>query len=264
MNRNSPLPVVLIVVSMATLHAAGGTALGFFYEGTAFDAAPTPSAMEKADFDEDGHLDIVGMGDARINILPGRGDGSFAPLIEQPQGDAWVYADEVGDLDLVVSGNGFVSFQFNRHCDDDGDRYEAGSCGGADCDDTDLRVDPGMDENCANGVDDDCDGLVDTNDPDCPEGLVLELEGTYEEGTIRLTYTIGPPGPSFWRNALIVIRPTVQFIPLWSVTVSAIESPVKLPVSFPFPSLGIVGVWTGLFASGGEQAIDIAWVDAAT
>ncbi len=46
--------------------------------------------------------------------------------------------------------------------DVDGDGFEGGS-GGADCDDANSQVSPGADETC-NGVDDDCDTVVD-NDP---------------------------------------------------------------------------------------------------
>ncbi len=46
--------------------------------------------------------------------------------------------------------------------DDDGDGYaiEGGDCGPVDCDDTDSNVYPGAIELC-NGVDDDCDGVID-------------------------------------------------------------------------------------------------------
>ena len=39
-----------------------------------------------------------------------------------------------------------------------------------DCDDSDPDVSPGAEELCSNGVDDDCDGLVDGDDPDCASG----------------------------------------------------------------------------------------------
>lgn len=44
--------------------------------------------------------------------------------------------------------------------DQDGDGYLSAQWGGEDCDDTDAAVNPDQDELC-NGIDDDCDGLVD-------------------------------------------------------------------------------------------------------
>ena len=58
--------------------------------------------------------------------------------------------------------------------DDDGDGFavEGGECGPVDCDDDNPQVHPGWIEsqgmgNCANGLDDDCDGLTDAADPEC-------------------------------------------------------------------------------------------------
>lgn len=45
--------------------------------------------------------------------------------------------------------------------DGDGDGYAPESCGGEDCDDTDDSVYPGAPEVCMDGVDQDCDGIVD-------------------------------------------------------------------------------------------------------
>jgi hypothetical protein len=53
--------------------------------------------------------------------------------------------------------------------DVDGDGYGVGpSCIGSDCDDTDPAINPGADEICDDGIDNDCDWLVDGRDPDCP------------------------------------------------------------------------------------------------
>ncbi|MFC1888937.1 M14 family zinc carboxypeptidase [Thermodesulfobacteriota bacterium] len=45
--------------------------------------------------------------------------------------------------------------------DADNDGYRADWCGGTDCDDANLMVNPGMKEVRGNGIDDDCDGKVD-------------------------------------------------------------------------------------------------------
>jgi hypothetical protein len=59
-------------------------------------------------------------------------------------------------------------------CNDaDGDGFEDSACnptpgnGGGDCDDTNPLVNPGMVEVCGDGLDNDCDGLYDGNDPEC-------------------------------------------------------------------------------------------------
>jgi len=51
--------------------------------------------------------------------------------------------------------------------DGDGSFAEGGGCGEVDCDDADPAVYPGRIEDCGNGIDDNCDGLIDGSDPDC-------------------------------------------------------------------------------------------------
>jgi hypothetical protein len=51
--------------------------------------------------------------------------------------------------------------------DYDLDGYKEQYCGGNDCNDFNPSVNPGKSENCANGIDDDCDGKIDTSDTDC-------------------------------------------------------------------------------------------------
>jgi hypothetical protein len=49
--------------------------------------------------------------------------------------------------------------------DEDGDGYTVIE----DCDDTDPAINPGVTEVCTDGVDNDCDGLIDADDAyDCP------------------------------------------------------------------------------------------------
>jgi hypothetical protein len=53
--------------------------------------------------------------------------------------------------------------------DSDADTYsvEGGDCGAIDCNDSDFTVNPGMPEDCADGVDNDCDNKTDCADSAC-------------------------------------------------------------------------------------------------
>jgi hypothetical protein len=53
--------------------------------------------------------------------------------------------------------------------DKDGDGYsiEGGSCGAVDCDDDNVEVNPGALENCGDGIDNNCNGLIDSVDGVC-------------------------------------------------------------------------------------------------
>lgn len=95
--------------------------------------------------------------------------------------DASAHPDAVeacDDVDQDCDGSVDEGLPDEFYLDEDGDGYGDGlveTCveapdlveDGGDCDDGDLEVHPDAAEACANGVDDDCDGLLDCEDADC-------------------------------------------------------------------------------------------------
>lgn len=68
-----------------------------------------------------------------------------------------------------------------QEIDNNGDGFFI--CDG-DCDDDDVFVNPGVPEDCADGVDNDCDSLVDCADPECFRRYVsAQAPGVVEDGT---------------------------------------------------------------------------------
>lgn len=68
---------------------------------------------------------------------------------------------------LLLSGLSGCYFNRDTLGDDlDGDGWNAG----ADCNDDNAAVFPGAPEQCGNGLDDDCDGKLDFDDPECQSG----------------------------------------------------------------------------------------------
>ena len=171
-------------------------------------------------------------------------------------------ADEYVVLVHSLAGDaGSYTLELTWGCEDvDGDGYLDEACGGDDCDDTAPEVSPGAEEICGNAIDDDCDGLVDGEDPDCIAEFTLELDASYEGGSLSLDFTIGTTEPAAWSTFLIFISPTVQVVPLWTVPLPVINPPIHIPIAFPFPSVEWLGIFTGLFKAGSLQDMELAWV----
>ena len=81
-----------------------------------------------------------------------------------------------------------------------------------------------------------------------------------EYGTLSLDYTVGTPDEATWANYLILTHPTVQVIHLWTVSLPVIESPIFLPITFPFPQIGWVLILTELVSAEGIQVVEVALV----
>ena len=89
----------------------------------------------------------------------------------------------------------------------------------------------------------------------------MDVEATYAEGTLSLSYTVGTPEEATWVNYLILLYPDVTAVPLWTVPLEVIAPPITLEFSFPFSNWSWVGLYAGLYTADGVQASDISWVD---
>ena len=89
--------------------------------------------------------------------------------------DEWVDPNEGSDP-VGAPDDGTYSFMIldAQQIDDDGDGYNEYD---GDCDDTDPLVSPGEDEDCFDGVDNDCDGFVDLDDADNCSPEMIDDDG---------------------------------------------------------------------------------------
>ena len=101
-----------------------------------------------------------------------------SPCIDAGTNSASYIADlDLDDDDRIIDGDSdgstIVDMGVDEYCDTDGDDWASWE----DCDDSDQEVNPGSDEICFNQIDDDCDGQIDSDDPDCPACIDLDGDG---------------------------------------------------------------------------------------
>ncbi len=68
-------------------------------------------------------------------------------------------------------------------------------------------------------------------------------------GSLSLDFEIGAPEACTWVTVLILTQPSVQVIPLFAIPLPAISPPVSIPLSFAFPEIGTIAIFTALFTT---------------
>jgi len=143
------------------------------------DNCPTTPNPDQADTDGDGVGD--GVGDACDKETCDGIDNNGNGLVDEgfPDSDG----DGIADCVDPVFGT-----------DADGDGFASIASGGTDCDDTNPAVHPGAIEIPGNGIDDNCDGLIDNTPPVLlPNGTLL----TIDPGLLDPTGTMVASGSAF-------------------------------------------------------------------
>jgi len=119
-----------------------------------------------------------------------------------------------------------------------------------------------------NGIYDDIDGDArpyglgyDMGSDEIPGSWTIVQAPYHAAATLFLEYTLGTLQPADWLSYLILTYPEIQVIKLWTVSLPPIDPPMDFQVSFPLPSMGYVGLWTGLFQYGNPLGVSLVWVD---
>ncbi len=122
-------------------------------------------------------------------------DYGTAATFQLPNGtyDVWGVSLDGGGMGGSNSDSITVDCAGSGCTDNDGDGYFAEiACATpakpVDCDDSDRSIHPGAEENCTDGIDNDCDNLVDEQDPNavnCPVPCTdADADGFFAEGRV--------------------------------------------------------------------------------
>ncbi|MBI5507907.1 MAG: putative metal-binding motif-containing protein [Deltaproteobacteria bacterium] len=153
-----------------------------------------PGAAEQCndgvDNDCDGAADGADVGDCPPGCVDFDRDGYPSGACGGSDCDDWRFDVHPGAGEHCGDGvdddcNGLVDGADVASCpagcvDADLDGYESAVCGGTDCDDAQVSVNPGAGEACSGGIDDNCDGRIDAADPLCPSGCVDTDQDGYD------------------------------------------------------------------------------------
>ena len=144
---------------------------GFVFSGSAGDTIILQATKssgyldpEIVLYDPDGYIETSACGStgyARIENYQLLKSGTYTVLVRD-----CIFVGDTGNYNIT-----FVKIPPSPNCCDmDGDGYMNRGCpDGSDCNDNDPKVNPGTAEICDNGIDDDCDELIDNDDPDCSD-----------------------------------------------------------------------------------------------
>ena len=164
------------------------------------------------------------------------------------------YWDQIGTSDLAfrLIGVPGSTCRYDDDCDDDLFCNGPESC---------------IEEECHPGeapctIEEICDEDTDTCVP-LPEVYILELEASYAESMLSLDFTLGATTPTVWATYLILTSPSPQIIPLWVSSIPEVDPPIEIPISFPFPTLELIGIGSTLLTAEGSQASVLEWIVAA-
>ena len=137
-----------------------------------FTKIGTCPGVESDDLDDDGVDDsddlCPGFPDPAQLDTDGDGTGDGCDADDDGDGipDSTDVCPRLHDPDQADSDGDGLGDACSNMADNDGDGWMASW----ECDDNEPAAHPGHDEVCDDGIDNDCDGAVDGDDPDCPPG----------------------------------------------------------------------------------------------